>query len=295
MSLEIYTTNKLASYIDDVDIQPDPGQNNPFVSGTANGTFTAYLVFGEQPTTPAPNTLYTGTLTNVTLMYRMYHATNPNDPAAGATDPVTPDLSFKGKLLSNIPVLPYLPALSTPWLRLDQGDWTGTPPTPAQMIFKVTDPPAWQLVNPLTSGLYPNGDNYQLTVKLSRQFLQPNTSNNLFVFKCLAPTFPNTRAGQPVYTNAQVRYWSACTGDPYTTGTTRCIPDDGMLLDPNGYVTIVVSDPGSEPSPAAMTQFYGNWLAWGALDLPADVVYDRDENPWGIDTPVFYYTRARAR
>ncbi len=67
-ALEIYAGDRLVDHLNDVDILPDPGQNNPYVSGTVNGTYTAYLVFGEKPPSAPPNTLHSGTLTTTALM-----------------------------------------------------------------------------------------------------------------------------------------------------------------------------------------------------------------------------------
>jgi hypothetical protein len=49
MALELYTGDTLVDFINDSNIQPDTGQNNPYVTGTANGTYTAYIVFGTAP------------------------------------------------------------------------------------------------------------------------------------------------------------------------------------------------------------------------------------------------------
>jgi hypothetical protein len=288
MSLEVYTDDQLVSSINDYQINPDPGTNNPFVSGKTQGTFTAYLVFGPQPTNPPANTIYTGTYTTVSLIYRLYHATNPSDPAAGSTNPVTPNLTLGGEPLSNCPLQPILPSNSTPWARLDLVDWMNQIPTPAQEL-KASEKPAWTLVNPATAHYFPNGADYYMSTMLSRQYLAPNTSDNLFVMKFKAATYPNTRGGVPVYANRQVRFWSVCTDDPYTTNVNRCLPDDATVLDSDGFATIVISDPGSEPNSATLTKYYATWLPWGALDLPTDVVYDINQQPWGVDTPVEYY------
>ena len=285
MAIEIYTGDTLVDFVADVNIVPDPGQNNPFVSGTANGTFTAYVVFGAKPATPAANTIYTGTLTTVGLLYRIYHTTDPNDPSGGAG---LPTIVLNGSSLVNCPIQPILPPGSTPWLRLATGDWMGTPPTPAQK-YPASNPTTWSIANPDVAHYFPNGADFYLTTRLSRQFLKPIGSADLFVVRFLAPTFPNTRSGVPVYAPRQVRFWSLCTDDSYTTNVNRCVWDDEIPLDANGYVSIVISDPGSMPSAAALSKFKAIWLAWGALDLSTDVVYDRKRQPWGINTPVHYY------
>jgi hypothetical protein len=272
-----------------VDILPDPGENNPFVSGTTQGTYTAYLILGERPAEPPPNTFYTGTLTTVSLSYRIYHATDPESLPGGTTNPVLPDLWLNGQFFSTCPVRPVIvPEDATVWGRLDNGDWFGTPPTPANKLTAY-DPPRWNIRDPFSAHFFPNGDNYYFVATLSREFLQPNTSKELVVVRFKAPTSPRTRSGEPVYADRQVRFWSLCTDDPYTTNVHRCIPDDEALLNANGYATFVICDPGSKPSDASLAAFRARWLPWGALALPTDVVYDRRDRPWGIDTPVHYY------
>jgi hypothetical protein len=288
MAFELYTGDTLVDFINDVNIQPDPGQNNPYVAGTANGTYTMYVVFGTKPNPPAPNTIYTGTLTKVGFIYRIYHATDPSDPAGGATNPQLPLITLHGVVLNNCPVQPYLPPLSTAWLRLAEGDWIGTPPTGSQII-PVTDPSPWDILNPATAHFFPNGADFYIVTELSRQYLAPFTANQVFVVRFLAPTFPNTRAGQPVYTSSQVRFWSICTDDLYTTNVNRCVCDDESVVSSAGYVTYVISDPTLAPSTASLTKYQAEWLAWGALYSSSDVVYDLYGNPWGTNTPVQYY------
>jgi hypothetical protein len=246
------------------------------------------VVFGAAPNPPAPNTIYTGALTQVRLIYRIYHATNPSDPTGGTA--VLPSLTVNASVLTNCPVEPYLPANSTPWLRLANDNWTGTLPTGNQ-VLSVKDPAPWIVVNPDTAHFFPNGADFYITILLSRQYLAPNTPNQVFVVRFLAPTFPNTRAGQPVYTASQVRFWSICTDDPYTTGVNRCVSDDETIINSNGYVTFVICDPGSAPPAAALTRYSAVWLPWGALASSSDVVYDRQGKAWGTNTPVFYYNQ----
>jgi hypothetical protein len=289
MSLEIYTGDQLVDYMNDVNIRPDAGQNNPFVSGTANGTYTGYVAFGQKPANPPPNTLYTGTLTSVTLIYRVYHSTNPGDPAGSTTHPRLPILWSNGQAMANCPVQPIIqPADASVWGRLDNGDWIGTPPTPAQQL-SVTNPPPWAIQDPFTGHFFPNGANYYMGATLSRQFLQPHTSKNIYVLRFKAPTYPKTRSGEAVYLDRQVRFWSLCSDEPYTTNVIRCIPDDAAVLDANGFATFVISDPGSRPTGAAMASFKASWLAWGALNLPTDVVFDDQARPWGVTSPVHFY------
>ncbi len=287
MALEIYTSDQLVDFIDDSAIAPDPGENNPYVSGTRNGTYTVYVVFGERPANAPPNTIYSGTLTSTRLLYRVYHATDPLDPAGGATNPTLPALALNGQSMITCPVQPFIdPEDLTPWGRLDNGAWIGTTP---KRRLAVTNPPAWSITDPYSAHYFPNGANYYMTALLSREFLRPKTTKDVYVVRFKAPTYPNTRNGEPVYLGRQVHFWSICSDDPYTTNVNRCISDDEAQLDPNGFATIVVSDPGARPSTTALTTFNARWLAWGALNRRSDVVYDRFGRAWGTGTPVHYY------
>ena len=289
ISFQIYTSDVLVDFLSDTEIQPDPGENNPFVSGTEQGTFTAHLVFGPEPAQPAPNTLYTGTLTNVLMTYRLYHSTNPDDPAGDSFDPVLPDLWLEGEYLSSCPVRPIIePEDLTVWGRLDNADFIGSAPSDAARLL-ARPSPRWTIQDPFSAHFFPNGDNYYLAVLLSREFLRPNTNNDLFVVRFKTPTFPKTRSGEAVYLDREVRFWSLCTDDPYTTNVNRCIPDSDAILNEYGFATFVISDPGGKPTDAALSGFDAQWLPWGALEQVDDVVYDRRERPWGTDTPVHYY------
>jgi hypothetical protein len=290
MGLEIYSGDQLVDHLADVDIVPDPGENNPYVSGTVNGTYMAYLVFGAKPPVPAPNTIYAGELTSVALLYRIYHATDPVDPTGGARNPVLPDLALDGTSLTSCPTHGFVQdADSTVWGRLDNADWKGRSPGPKQR-WAASDPPLWRLTDPYAAHYFPNGANYYMSATLSREFLAPATNKNLVVVRFKAPTFPATRRGEPVHVDRQVRFWSLCTDEPYTTNVNRCVPDDAALLDQDGFATFVISDPGAKPSDATLALFHANWIAWGALGAPGDVVYDREQKPWGMQTPVHYYS-----
>jgi hypothetical protein len=144
-ALQVYLGDTLVDDLNDVAIVPDAGQNNPFTGGTEHGTYTATMVFGPRPAQPAPNTLYTDGLSAVELLYRVYHATDPNDPAGRAGLPVLPDLALNGVPLASCAVQPFLlDPESTPWGRLDNADWIGTPPRPRGRL-PATDPPVWEV------------------------------------------------------------------------------------------------------------------------------------------------------
>ncbi len=289
VSLQVYIGDVVLDVVTDTDIQPDPGENNPFVSGTEQGTFTAYLIYGPKPSAPASNTIYTLGHTNVRLVYRLYHTTDPDSPEGEAYDPVLPDVWLNGAYLPSCPPRPVIdPEDLSPWGRLDNGDWIGTLPTP-ELQIPAQNPPQWWIQDPWGTHYFPNADNYYFATMLSREFLSPHTDDDLFVLRFKAPSFPATRAGQPVWLNRQVRFWSVCTDDPYTTNVNRCVPDSDALIDGYGFATFVISDPGGKPSDAALAEHHARWVPWGALASADDVMTDRQFQPWGVDTPLHYY------
>ncbi len=86
----------------------------------------------------------------------------------------------------------------------------------------------------MTGHYFSNGDNYYLGASLSREFLTPNTDKEIYVVRFKSPTLPHTRQGEAAYEDRQVRFWSLCTDDPYTTNVNRCVADSDALLDANG-------------------------------------------------------------
>jgi hypothetical protein len=122
---------------------------------------------------------------------------------------------------------------------------------------------------------------------LSREYLAAPYNYDLAVMRMRAPTFADTQAGVPPYADADMRFWSVCTDEPFSTGVTRCIPDD-KAANVNGFVTFVISDPGMKPDLRIMRQWGAEWLAWGAL-APGDSIYDARETLLTNADGVYYY------
>lgn len=292
MSLQVYGGNGHAVAIDglrDSDINPDPGQNNPFRSGgtSAQGTYTIQIIFGMKPKSPPANTIYTGLQNSVNLMYRVYVPTDPNN-LAGAYAPPLPTVKEQGGTLVTCPVRPIIvPQTATVWGRLDQDNFNGAPPASGQPAALN---PSWTL-HPGSDSLFPfaNLDDNYMVATLSRQFLTAPYSGQLAVMQMYAPTFPNTMTGTPPYMSANVRYWSVCTDDPLTTGVSRCAPDY-LATNTNGLVTFVISDPAYKPSSAVLSQWGAEWLAWGAL-APNDSMDNLQGTELNGSNGVFYQNR----
>lgn len=291
MGLQVYDSQqKVRSALGDQAIDPDPGQNNPFRSGSsaALGSYTVQLVFGRAPSSPPPNTLYSDGLTQIALVYRVYYPDNPDNLTGGATAPVLPALSLGGTAIDTCPPRPLLPASATVYGHLDQYDFSGTQPATSR---PATNPPT--LTMSLTSGAtpyYPSADNNYLSALLSRQYLSPPYAYQLVVMRMRAPTYPDTQDGEAPWlasTERQVRYWSVCENEPLSTGVTRCLADrQSPSLD--GWVTYVWSDPSLRPDDATLAQWGASWLPFGAL-AGGDIVYDLAGDALDNSDGVYWY------
>ena len=284
MSLELYSSGgTVVAGINGSSIVPGPGQSNPFVSGTAQGTYTVFINGGAPPRVPAPNTLYTSGQTGLELVYRIYYPTVAGKVTGSTTDPVLPTLSIGGAALSTCPPEQIIsPVTSTAWGRLDQTNFVGVPPPqplPASVTLQlaslpVTNPPTYITISTNTNTpFFPSDDNSYLITMLSREYLNSPYTNNLAVIRFQPPTFPNTQAGAPASAPGQVRYWSVCTDDVISTAVIRCAADN-QSTNVNGFVTYVISDPGQKPSSSTLSQWGATWIAWGALES-TDALYNQ--------------------
>jgi len=297
MSFELFNqTGTFIGGINGASIVPDSGQNNPFVSGSAQGTYTVVISSSAAPPTPAPNTLYTSGQTDLLLNYRFYYPTVPTNVTGGAA---LPTISINGVPITTCPAEPIIsPATSTVWGRLDQTNFVGMPPPkpyPATVALQLattppTNPPTPKAVVPTSSTpFFPSIDNSYLVTMLSREYLNSPYTNNLAVIRFMAPTFPNTQAGALASAPGQVRDWTVCTDDVVSTAVSRCAADNEST-NVNGFVTFVISDPGQEPSASTLSQWGATWIAWGALES-SDVLYSETGNQTYTNANgVFYFT-----
>jgi hypothetical protein len=225
----------------DQQIVPDKGSYNPYLGPGKRGQashYTVHVLFENAPAHPAQNTLYAGpaTGTNVVgfMVLRIYL---PVGSVSGGVD---------------FPQIKVLTAAGAP--ELTEGACSSTPPSfgtwywqgQAQDSFPAgqstpadgtTAPPVW--TRSFSNG-FGNQQNSYLQVLVSHHWGQ------IVVAHFKAPTFPNTSAGQPVYGNDDLRYWSICTYDSTGTAVFGCVPDY-KFPQTHGWVTLVVSDPDARP------------------------------------------------
>jgi hypothetical protein len=92
---------------------------------------------------------------------------------------------------------------------------------------------------------------------------------DVVVVRMKAPTFPDTVNGEPAWLPTETRYWSLCAYAAMEEALLRgtgCLTDFLTQPGPDGYVTVVVSDPARRPDAAIDPQAGGHWLPWGPFN-----------------------------
>lgn len=268
-SFHVYdAATRILDAITDFEIQPDPGSTNPFDTGvqTRWRSYTVHVVLADRPAQPPTNTIYAGSLQEGTpnpegaLLYRAYV---PNDPASASGSEPLPTVTLEDGSVHTA-IRPgrcmALPPSSGGLLNdtINGQDFPAAAPAPVNFP-SAQNPPAWKRYYGQTGGgelFWSNRDNAYMRLQLSRFY------GDLVVFRAKAPTFPNTTAGEPETTPAQVRYWSICEYDLVSQRYVACSPDYRTPLDREGYFTVVVSDPANRPSNATAANGV-TWLPWG--------------------------------
>ncbi|HUE28631.1 MAG TPA: hypothetical protein VMP89_17790 [Solirubrobacteraceae bacterium] len=250
--------NALGS-IYDQQIAPDRGSANPFRGRVRRGRgdrFTAYVSFEPRPSRPAPDTVYVSPAAAgdaALLVYRVYVPAHPTVPSGDVPFPQVRQETGSGQTLTALGACATTPPPfgSVFWQAAASEDYPAGAPVPANGA--ATRIPTWQRSFGNQLG---NQQNAYLVTTLSRQY------GDLVVLHARAPTFPNSRAGQPVYGRHQLRYWSLCTYDASGQAGFGCAADYVAPIR-SGSITYVVSDPGTRPANATAAHGVA-WLPWGA-------------------------------
>lgn len=269
----------------DRDLDPDAAGENPFrEDGAPHGTFSARVVWGDPPAVRAPNTIYAGrgdgsVNATETMLYRVYVGDDPasiegsvplprltlrtNDGSVevplGACEPLPPstqdavsDTIARANMPNEVPRgLPYPPEQSPPRFVKFWG---------TAHEFARRSPQGAQYA-PKNGGFLSNLHINYLYALFSRK------EGDMFVMRAKAPTAPDTRAGVPVSAERDLRYFSICQNELATQRFVGCLYDAEVVVDPDGYFTVVVSDPEDRPSNAS------NWLPWGGAYYDGNIIY----------------------
>jgi len=253
MSLITYNfSGNVVDKLSDVQINPDPGSDNPFtdVAASTNPANRRWTVTISPDAAPGSgqttNGLAATSLGSVIL--RVYVPDNPIDLAGSVP---LPDMTVRHPDSSLTP-LPTCATQSSDSSIIDLinsfGPATDIPPT---------DPPVFRRPASV-AGLYANPDNTYLASIVNHQ------PGKVIVVRGKAPSTPDTRAGQSAATPSQLRYWSMCTNEyrkPYPVSF--CAFDSEATLDGSGYYTFVMSTPADKPTNATTADGV-TWLDWGS-------------------------------
>lgn len=271
----------------------DPAPSAAIGARASDGTWELRVLPGEPPADPPPNTIYTGSTKGVPnlvaiMLYRVYVSSVDGDDLGGAGLPsITVTAGGEEALpLDGCTLLGgQLPSTGINEL-IRELSYPGPPfPVPG-----ATNPPVWkkffsldqilldlfplpgelrELLDSLeltSGGLLNNVDNSYISAVLSRQF------GDLVVVRMVAPSFPDTRAGEPPTKPSQLRYWSMCQNERLSQRFVACFADYQSALDSSGRATFVVSDPDDRPA-NANSDAGVNWLPWGGLYPDGLLIY----------------------
>ena len=248
--------NALTS-IYDQQIVPDSGSFNPFLTAGSPGQprdYTVHVLFANQPANPAANTIYAGPPSSAAgtvgfMVLRLYLPVG--SPSGGVDYPKVTVLNAAGTPLS-VGEGACADTFSIEGSYYDQYAQENAPANQATPADGTTQAIAW--TRSFDNG-YGNLQNSYLQTLVSHAWGQ------LVVAHFRAPTAPDTDAGQPVFGDWDMRYWSICTYDSTGTEVYGCVPDDAVRKDADGWVTVVVSEAGQRPSNATTADGVA-WMPW---------------------------------
>ena len=289
MSFNTYREGAPVSTISDIDIVPVGKSINPFIAGNRrDGTAHGFRLVGstgpQTPLTPKGTLPIGETGTEIQLVYRVYMPDSGNDLRGGVALPSATIENADGTELDeaetceaivskdrSIPILSIpadlwrsvvagspdpatAPALDPPkWERFFNQDFAST-------VFLEGTPRAEERVtmNPQDSGgFYSNADARYLVTHLSEEF------GEVLVVTGKMPVFADTREGPETMPEAELRFWSLCSGESRATmRTPACLADDQVPLDSDRSFTIVVSKRSARPE-NAKPECGVAWLDWG--------------------------------
>lgn len=232
------------------------GHQADVTRGLGGKTRSTHIVIGAIE--PGDDTIVTAPIggngrSEGTVIYRVYVPDRPGDRRGGVPLPTATviDATARRTPVPTCERAAASPEIAATIARMDSITSTPVPETP---VF----------IRPRNDGgnLYPNPDNtYVATIVDHRP-------GRVVVIRGHAPTFPDTRAGERVSPQDQVRYWSFCTNEyakPYRVSACR---NDARIATKGGEYTIVVSTRADRPKGLRAVDGV-TWLPWGSTRVPS--------------------------
>ena len=262
-SFTIYDSNEgtdLAAILDQ-EIQPDPGNINPYRIGAdrdaKNRNYTIWIIkegitpLNENNTITIPSDIET-----LILGMRIYRPDNGTDTLGNAP---LPEIQFlKADLTPGI----------TPQVGLSQSETL----TKISMFFLNKELiQSWNIGRYLNrnniafyrvsdEGLFPNAHN-EYIISILPQFY----FNKIIVINIIPPTYEDSYNGETFKGGKNVRYWSICTGGVGMTATPDCLCDDQIKLNKDGTATICIAPYYMKK---AIEDAGFNYIKWGITYKP---------------------------
>ncbi len=255
----------------DTEIQPDPGSVNPFLNPQAptNLAQRQYTVEIDPEAVPGtPNTIAGNPNGIGIVIYRVYV---PDTEGAFQGGVPLPTVAVEDANGTRQPLGPCTPDQQAHFRQVLEELLARVSPVPIgpRARDELCPCPDTQFVpsGPLAQHLFPNPNNKYLCI------ITDWSPGRILVLRAKAPTFPNTRAGEPLTKPSQLRFWSISSAEfkiPFPVVDGKA--DFQMVVGADGYFTVVVSKPEDRPSNA--TEANGiNWLPWGDTSVPGIIIF----------------------
>ncbi len=261
--------------LNDVDIQPDAGSTNPFLT-TEGGLHNYTITAGRSQPTDSSNFLPLGSTRLVWIIYRIYVPDKGFGRDAGVPLPTINVIGQDGKSYA----VPACPSRNDPNAvadftkdLLNQGFnasaallqvLSGANPSKTeQASCQPTPLVSWIPKN--TGGYFPNPANKYIAI--------PGlcfSPDRILVIRGKRASFPDTYNGGTIWEppGIDMRYWSMCNNNqrvPYPV--VACRADHQTNIDKDGYYTYVVSNPESRRESMQAPSWVppdATWLPWGS-------------------------------
>ncbi|MDR3418671.1 MAG: hypothetical protein P4L83_21065 [Nevskia sp.] len=272
-SISLYDSGwKLIGALSDYQLQtqtgtkPTAGRTQADASTAAGQPYTAFIVFGAPPASPAANTLYVppqstlfgpvpASSQHLYLLYRVYM---PYGSTASGDVPL-PTLTVGGQPLSTL--VQTAACQDTASQELQNALYAVNSP-PGQAPFGAPQAPSFSVFN--GAGAAVNGDNRYMSATLGLP------AGYLYIVRGKAPSFTSS-ATVPAGSAANVRYWSICQDTSTSTEVVGCVGDRQAVLDSGGYYNVAVTVQSTAPAGADAAHGF-NWMPFGPQS-PGAVIY----------------------
>jgi hypothetical protein len=295
MSLNAYSEGNPTDALSDIDVRPDPGHHNPFIAGNKRNVKKrswTVTVLDEPPPAPAerePNTIYAQPQGDapIELAYRVYEPEPGRDLTGGGRLPRIELVRADGSTAAQSDACAQIndPDREIPTQTVPAALWQGARNSPGcdGETNPAYDPPRWErffnidyaslavisdctqagrearlaMEPDLEGGFYSNRDSAYIYAHLAREF------GPILVVEGTLPTFPRTYRTPKRMPDADLRWWSLCTGESrVTVRTPDCLADRQVLERSGRDYTIVVSKRADRPANARRRCGVA-WLNWG--------------------------------